>query len=530
MILLSHEDYRIRFGIIRYLKHQYNVSGCSKCRDDIALQLAISYRTGFGQPRSLEVSFEWLAKSGKSTNVIDSQLKLAEIWILPPAINKRIHRLRHEFFKADYIHESRMVPRTGLSQLKADLAQEVQDIEVSFGETHPMTICLKRKLAQILTSYGLYGEAAEIQESLIESLKAKRDRDNEVKVLGDLCHTYSIQDRLNLAERYRSEIVDYLTRNLGEGHMGTLSSLTNLAHTQNELGLWKEAEKNLLRVIAVKARVAGDEHDETLKAKSVLAGVYSKQGQMMKARDLQSLILEARLRTLGEQHKSTWYSMSNLASIWYGQGRFKEAEETESKVLALRLKFLGPDHLDTLTSMYNLALTYGKNKRTEEEESMIRQVLDTRKSILGDEHGDTLQTMSRLAKIYQDQEKFHEAERLEAHVFRARSEKLGRSHPLVLASGTNLMWMLYDQGYWEQAKTMQLESIEGAKHEGGESESVLKCMSALASMYKLRRCLTESLTLYEQVLRSRIVLLGNDHRDTSKTVRDIEIVKRLLEM
>ncbi len=531
-MVLSHADRRIRVGIIQELVNQYWVSGCSECKIHISLQIALSYYTGYGQPRSIEQSLIWLERSGRSTNELESQVNYAKILIVPPYRSRRIRKLQDQFIsEVDHAHEYRIVHGVDFSQIKAELAEEVRDIGISFGEAHMMTVTLKRTLARVLNDNGMYNEAADMQESLFKSLKANGDKDNEMKVLADLCHTYSLQDRLQLAERYRSEAADYYTEHLGEEHMGTLQSLTNLAHTQTELGRWTQAEKNLLRVIAVKTRIAGNEHKGTLAAKSILAAVYFKQGQLAEAERLQSQILEARLRTLGEDHQSTWYSMSNLAVIRWGQGHFNDAEEMELKVVKLRRKLLGLNHPDTLTSMHNLALTYGKKKQLEKEESMLKQVLDVRKIIIGIEHEDTTTTAASLARNYQNQGRFEEAEHLETDVVRIRSEKLGKSHPSVLASRTNLMWILHDRGCWHQAEAVQIENIAAGNIERGENDqNVLKCMSALASMYKVQSRLMESLTLYGQVLKIRICLLGKSHCDTSKTARDIETVKKLLEV
>ena len=529
-MVLSHADRRIRVGIVQELIHQYWASECSECKMHVSFQIALSYHTGYGQPRNLEQSLTWLERSGRSTNELESQMGYAKILIIPPARSSRIKKLQDQFIvEVDHAHEHRMVHGIHDLQIKAELAEEVRDIGISFGEAHMMTVTLKRTLARILNDHGIYNEAADMQETLVKFLKTSGDKDNEMKVLADLCHTYSLQDRLQLAERYRLEVADYYMKHLGEEHMGTLGILTNLAHTQVELGQWTKAKENLLHVIAVTTRTVGGEHRGTLAAKSILASVYFKQGQLAEAESLQSRILEARLKTLGEYHESTWYSMSNLAVIRWGQEHFNDAEEMELKVVELRRKFLGSNHPNTLTSMYNLALTYGKNKRLEKEELMLKQVLDTRKIIIGTEHEDTITTAASLARIYQNQRRFEEAEQLESDVVRVRSDKFGKSHPSVLASKTNLMWILHDRERLEQAEAVQIENIAAGKSERGESDvNVLKCMSALASMYKVQRRLLESFALYEQVLQIRIDFLGKNHGDTSKTARDVETVKNLL--
>ena len=392
-----------------------------------------------------------------------------------------------------------------------------------------MTQTLKRTLACLLNDHGLYDEAADMLESLIKVLVAHGDKDNEMKILAILCQTYSLQGRFELALRYRSEIADYYRKHLGEEHMGTLSILTNLADTQVELGQLVEARKNLLHVVAVSDRVVGSQHRTTLAAKSTLVAVYFKNCQLAEAESLQSQILAARRHTLGDDHESTWHSMANMAVISSDLGHFDAAEKIEVKIVELRRRFLGSNHPCTLTSMYNLARTYRNGNQMEREEVMLKQVLDARKIVLGTEHQDTISTAASLARTHQRQRRFAEAEQLVREVIRSRSNSLGESHPLVLVSKTDLMWILHDRGCVEEAEAVQIKNIAAGEAERGDADvSVLKCMSALASMYKVQRRLLESLALYDQVFKSRVGLLGTNHGDTSKTAQDIEAVNRLL--
>ncbi|KAI4266963.1 MAG: hypothetical protein L6R38_008457 [Xanthoria sp. 2 TBL-2021] len=489
------------------------------------------YSFGYGTARNLEQSYKWLELSGKTKEDLERQVEYARILVVPPYNNERLRELQSQFLYAvNHASEYRAAPGESISEIKAALANEVRDIGASFGDTHNMTVELERILAQTLNQYGLSEEAAPLQEDLIKRLKSRGDTDVAMKVLADLCYTYSLQDRLQLAEHHREEVAEYYTQHLGQKHMGTLGILTNLAHTQTELGHLARAEVTLTRVIAVATRVAGIEHWQTLAANSILAAVYLKQGRLTPAENLQSQVLEARVRVLGENHESTWSSMANLAVIRWAQGRYKEAEDMEIKVVALRTKLLGISHPDTLTSMYNLARSYGKNQGPETEEEMLRKVLDGRKAVLSPNHGDTITTAASLARSLQLQNKLEEAEILEAEVVQKRIEKFGRAHPSVLVSRTDLMWILHDLGKYKQAEEEQLDNITAGANEGGtKDQNVLRCMSALASMYKVRGRLQESIALYHRVLQARIDVMGKTHRDTSKTAQDIEVVTGLIQ-
>ncbi|KAL8853067.1 MAG: hypothetical protein Q9221_002097 [Calogaya cf. arnoldii] len=458
-------------------------------------------------------SYRWLDLSGKTKEDLERQVEYARILILPPFINERLRGLRSQFiYQVDHAHEYRVASGESISKIKVALANEARDIGAAFGETHHMTVTLERTLAQILNQYGLSEEAAPLQEDLIKRLKSSGNTDDAMKVLADLCHTYSLQDRLQLAEHYREEVAEYYTQHLGQEHMGTLGILTDLAHTQTELGHLARAEVILTRVIAVATRVAGIEHRQTLAANSILAAVYFKQGQLKLAGSLQSQVLEARVRVFGENHESI------------------EAEDIEIKVVALRTKLLGASHPDTLMSMYNLARTYGKNQGPAEEEKMLRKVLHGRKAVLSPSHGDTIITAASLARNLQLQNKVQEAQVLAAEVVQKRIEKFGKAHPSVLLSRTDLMWILHDLGKYKQAEDEQLENITAGTSEGGiKDQNVLRCMSALASMYKVRGRLQESIALYQRVLQARRDVMGKTHHDTAKTAQDIAVVTGLIQ-
>lgn len=195
----------------------------------------------------------------------------------------------------------------------------------------------------------------------------------------------------------------------------------------------------------------------------------------------------------------------------------------------MREIFLGDDHPDTLTALRNLALTYGKNQQIEKEGSLLEQVLKAQKIKIGEDHEHTMTTTAELARNYQSQSRFDEAAILQAHVVDFRFERFERGHAYTLASKTNLAWILVDQGNWPKAEAMQLRTIATGKEVQHESHpAVLRCISALASMYKVQKRLTDSLALYHQILKIRLVSLGEGHSNSLKTAQDIETVKRLI--
>jgi hypothetical protein len=69
-------------------------------------------------------------------------------------------------------------------------------------------------------------------------------------------------------------VIETNKRVLGEEHLNTLTSISNLALTYHDRGRWEEAEKLGLQVIETAKRVLGEEHLDTLSSIGNLALTY----------------------------------------------------------------------------------------------------------------------------------------------------------------------------------------------------------------------------------------------------------------
>ena len=71
----------------------------------------------------------------------------------------------------------------------------------------------------------------------------------------------------------------------------------------------------------------GDEHLITLSSRSNLVWIYREQGRYIEAEELCLQVLETSKRVLGDEHPITWSCRFNLVEIYRKQGRHIEAEE-----------------------------------------------------------------------------------------------------------------------------------------------------------------------------------------------------------
>ncbi|PVH90979.1 hypothetical protein DM02DRAFT_509339, partial [Periconia macrospinosa] len=120
----------------------------------------------------------------------------------------------------------------------------------------------------------------------------------------------------------------------------------------------------------------GDEHLDTLTSMSNLALVLQYQGKYEAAEEMNRRALEGSEKTLGKEHPDTLTSVNNLAGVLRYQGKYKAAEEMNRRALEGREKALGKDHPSTLTSVSNLALLLLDQGKYEAAEEMNRRALE----------------------------------------------------------------------------------------------------------------------------------------------------------
>ncbi|KAM0257342.1 hypothetical protein ACHAQJ_004429 [Trichoderma viride] len=272
------------------------------------------------------------------------------------------------------------------------------------------------------------------------------------------------------AERTAQKAANSRKRILGDEHLDTLRSMSNLSSVYWKQGRWAEAELLEVQVMDLRKRVLGGEHPDTVKSMANLASTYFSQGRFTEAELLEVKVMEMNLRALGKEHPETLKSMAHLASTYRSQGRLAETELLEVQVMDTRKAVLGDEHPDTLKGMANLALTYWNQGRLTEAESLGVQVTEMRKRVLGNEYPDTLISMSNLALTYMGQGRLSEAESLGMQVTETRKRVLGDEHPATLASIVNLAHTFQKQGRLDEALVLlrdcvsRLPRILGPEH------------------------------------------------------------------
>ena len=247
-----------------------------------------------------------------------------------------------------------------------------------------------------------------------------------------------------------------------------------MANAFYDQGKWQPAKEIHREVLEVMSRVLGEEHPNTLTSKNNLANALEQQGKYQEAEEIYREVLNVRSRVLGEKHPNTLRSKSDLASTFQNQRKWQPAEEIHREVLEVRSRVLGEEHPDTLSTMECLATTVAERGKDDwqfrfslDEASHFDRLRDSinklRTSIaaltlrVDDEHPDMLRRRVDLAALLIQMNEtcgLKEAEDLLRQSVSALRERYGSMNSLTLRATRDLVFLLENRGkdaeWWRQ--------------------------------------------------------------------------------
>jgi len=286
----------------------------------------------------------------------------------------------------------------------------------------------------------------------------------EASIRETLGRTYQSLIRYEAAERHLERTLQIRQEKLGEEHLDTLKSMSDLAWLYMWQGRFDESEQLFVKVLEGRRCVLGEEHPKTLDSMFGLVGMYHIKGPHDEAERLYVKILEARRRVLGEEHPDTLVTMLRMGWLHLSRGRFDEAEALLTKALEIGRRVLGEEHPVTWRSMHVVALLYANRGLYDKAEQLCLKSLEIGRRVEGEEHPDVLDSMNNLAiYLYKDQGRFDEAESLLVKVLETSRRLLGGEHPRTLYFMTHLGVLYRDQGRYKEAERMLVKAVETSR-------------------------------------------------------------------
>jgi tetratricopeptide (TPR) repeat protein len=254
------------------------------------------------------------------------------------------------------------------------------------------------------------GRLAEAEPYGREALELRRRVLGEEHLLtllsiSNMCTLLMYQERLNEAEPYCYEALEKRRRVLGEENADTVVSINILAYLLTEQGRLDEAMPLRLEALEKTRRVLGEENPDTVIAVSNMGWVLKKLGRLDEAEPYFVEALEKFTRVVGEEHPYSLASVGNLGSLWLAQGRYGEALDLlEPAEPAFRETFTGANARRLARLLMNLGraragLGFDPDRFAAAEAELI-EAHELFAAIRGEEHEDTRESVQALADFY----------------------------------------------------------------------------------------------------------------------------------
>ncbi len=320
--------------------------------------------------------------------------------------------------------------------------------------------------------------------------------------LGNLYYDMNLYDK---AEFYYQLCIQRRRDVLGESHLLTLTSMTNLANLYLALGMTQTglmatigtgddgeskggegkeenhektekereeqgrlyrdyAETLYMEVYETRRAVYGDSQADTLTALFNLASYYD---------DCSSLILrwilelqhdnEGESKTSGDGENNE----EKLSLLRHEYRSYKlKTEEMYLEVLEKRKIVLGFTHNETLSIMQTLGLFYRGQGEWEMAISLLSNVYECYESIYGEDHPETLLAMYNVAILHEEMKEYNKAEKYFLRCFEYYARRLGIRHNDTMGAIRHLMTIYRD---WQE--DIELKDKEGKGGNYGNNHS-----------------------------------------------------------
>jgi tetratricopeptide (TPR) repeat protein len=504
----------------------------SSVQRDLAFQLALCYRLGFGTIRDTLRSDQYLIRSGKNSE--ERTLALDRIRQSDRGYHRgTLYRAMRQTGRLNSIQYGEYYQEQNALLLATPvLEQDVGALVEEFEDDCNIVTLAKSILSSVYLTAGKLGDASRLDREVVNTnirLKGSHHPDS-------LNSTINLANTLRLAGEWQ-EAEDFLIQakvlaesNLEEGHAIRNFSTLNLAQVYRAQGKRHESVKLLKDIVNANVTIFGPEHPQTLTSKANLASAYRELHLLPLAEDLQHQALEDCTRALGSEHPLWLTSKSNLALIYLDQRNDVEAEKEFSDVMEKSLRIFGTHHSDALTSMANMVSTYQQQGRWKESRAKGAEVVRLKTKVLGPTHPSTLRSRSRLATSLCYMGQYENAEKLQrktVDAWQSRKVENEQEHPDLMKAMVGFATILHWRDNSHEAE-MLLRQVLNWRNDrfGPHHPETIVTRANLAAVVLKQDHFKEAIALYEEALTQSKVTHGDTHKETLHTASNLGSVYR----
>lgn len=451
------------------------LSDCAICKQKYAVELSVYYRIGFGVPRNLKESDDFLKQTSVSESSISAKIKLmSDGYQVVGTVSEDIGRELGVgvILSVNLIQQYQFPGR--LKAAENSIRLEITDRQLEFGAS---SLC-------------------------------------GVKLRTDLGEIYRIQSRLLEAEEQQREVLNIYTNRFDENNDFVLSARQSLAQILGQQGYVLQAEREFERIVA--AFKGSQSGFQTAIAMEFLSGIIFSQGRYEDAADIESQIGKIRKNIFGEIHPSTLRAETNLAFALYSQGLLIQANELMAEI-SKKASSIG-DPLTQAMATMNLVGVYSEQGNLESAEREAFRAINLLKGQL--EEGDSLRldSLDMLAMVYG---KKRDLSRQEEYLRQAREGRrsLDERNPSLIQSNLDIVKNLMDQG---RLKESLIECKDSLSRLGSDvtinPRKAIEARDLLATLYWLTGERDEAESQRQELLELMQNSFGESHPLTLSAV------------
>lgn len=275
---------------------------------------------------------------------------------------------------------------------------ETYKVTLPPGRANPMIGALNN-LARAYRGLADYAGAEEAYRRAIALLEASGDKSNAGIVTDNLAVLFSMQGRLDEAERLHKRGFTLLEESLGRDHPTVGRAAGNLAALLNEAGRPDEAEPLLRRALAIADAQAAKDPVSIGIIEDNLAGLLRASGRRAEASAHYERALALFQSALPTKHPRIATARNNFGRYLLDLGKYAEAETELKTALTLSEAIYGTESFNIAVAAANLAEVYTATKRYDEARRLFRRALAALEKVYGPSHANLQVTLSSAAKL-----------------------------------------------------------------------------------------------------------------------------------
>jgi tetratricopeptide (TPR) repeat protein len=235
---------------------------------------------------------------------------------------------------------------------------------------------------------------------------------------------------------------------------------------------------------------------------------------------------------------AAWRLLNN-AGTYLRRYRHTGAEAFSKLALAMARQVFGEQHINTAAALHNLAWHYMEQERYDDAVPLFLQALRNYYNQDSETMGQPLKahymaaTLNGLGELYRKQQHYQGAEAFYNQALRMQQKALGITHPDTAMTLNNLALLYKQQGNerYPQAEALYrraLDILERGRDLGAEPAQIATTQYNLARLCYEQGRYEEAEALYKEALRTREKVLGPEHPDTIRTMREYADLLRVM--